>query len=189
MSQIANPDRCDLCADPFFLLVLLWRLVQTNFYFQYMTRLDGLCIGSLIAIWRFSSYEQTKKKSLCDLGLITLGLQIILFVVSKTLVTFPHFAFIGYTCIAAAFGIIVFFAVEKRNLLSKIVLENAVIRFIGRISYGLYVFHWPILAMFKIYLLKNLADSGFSYQSGYFAMSLLALATTVFIKPHQLLLF
>ena len=154
---------------------------SANFYFQHITRLDGICIGSLIAIWRLSSYDQTKKRVL-QLGLITLILQIILFAVSKTLVTFPHFAFTGYTFIAASFGTIVFFAAEKRNFLSKIVLENAVIRFIGRISYGLFVFHWPILAMFKIYLLKNLADSGFSYQSGYLAISLLALATTVFIS-------
>ena len=41
----------------------------TNFYFQYMTRLDGLCVGSLIAIWRLSSYEETKKK-IVRLGLI-----------------------------------------------------------------------------------------------------------------------
>jgi len=154
---------------------------SANFYFQYITRLDGICIGSLIAIWRLSSYDQTKKTVL-RMGLITLALQIILFAVSKRLVTFPHFAFTGYTFIAVSFGTIVFFAVEKRNFLSKIVLENAVIRFIGRISYGLFVFHWPIFAMFKIYLLKNLVDSGFNYQSGYFAMSLLALATTVFLS-------
>jgi len=121
----------------------------TNFYFQYMTRLDGLCIGSLIAIWRFSSYGQAKKK-IIRLGLIVLSLQLILFLLSRTLLTnLPHFRFLGYTTIAAIFGIILFFAIEKRNVYSKFLLENSLIQYIGKISYGLYVYHWPVLILFK----------------------------------------
>jgi peptidoglycan/LPS O-acetylase OafA/YrhL len=151
----------------------------TNFYFQYMTRLDGLCIGSLIAIWRFSSYEQTKKYIL-RLGFVVLSIQLVLLVLAKTIFTnFPHFKFIGYTSIAAIFGIIIFYAIEKRNAFSKLLLENSFIQYIGKISYGLYVYHWPILVLFKIYLLDKLVIHGYSSNSAYITVSLTALAVTV----------
>ena len=144
-----------------------------------MTRLDGLCVGSLIAIWRLSSYGEAQKK-IVRLGLISLSVQLILFLLSKTIIgPFPHFTFIGYTCIAAIFGIIVFFVVEQRNSLSKLLFENAVIKFIGKISYGLYVYHWPILALFKIYLLNSLINNGFTSRSGYIIVSVIALCVTV----------
>ncbi len=150
-----------------------------NFHFQYMTRLDGLCIGSLIAIWRFSSYEQAKK-NLLRLAAVVLSIQLILFIVSRTIFTpLPHFRFIGYTTIAALFGIIVYFAIEKRTVYSKLLLENSLMRYTGKISYGLYVYHMPVLVLFKIYLLDKVISYGYSYNSAYITISLAALAITV----------
>jgi len=153
----------------------------TNFYLQYMTRIDGLCIGSLVAIWRFQSYEESKKK-VFRLGLIVFGAQLILLVLSKIAGPFPHFTFVGYTCIATGFGIAVFYAIGNRNTLSRLLLENTVIKFIGKISYGLYVFHWPILTLFKIYLLKQLIGRGYTASLAYITISSIALLVTLVIS-------
>ena len=161
----------------------------TNFYFQYMTRLDGLCIGSLIAIWRFSSYEQAKRK-IIRLGLIVFGSHLFLFLLARTVFTnFPHFRFLGYTSIAAIFGIIIFFAIEKRNVYSKFLLENSVLQYIGKISYGLYVYHFPILILFKIYILNALVNKGFSASAGNMVVSLSALAVAVLVSVASYHLF
>jgi peptidoglycan/LPS O-acetylase OafA/YrhL len=161
----------------------------TNFSFQYMTRLDGLCIGSLIAIWRFGSYEQTKKKVI-RLGLSVFSIHLVLFILARTVFTsLPHFRFLGYTSIATIFGIIVFFAIEKRNVYSKFLLENSVLRYFGKISYGLYVFHWPVLILFKIYFLSWVINNGFSYNAGYKVVSLTALAVAVLVSIASYHLF
>jgi peptidoglycan/LPS O-acetylase OafA/YrhL len=162
----------------------------TNFAFQYMTRLDGLCIGSLIAIWRFNgSYAQTKKK-IIRLALGVFGFYAALIILTKIVPGhLSHFPFLGYTVIAVIFGAIVFAAIEKRNFLSKLLLQNKVITYIGKISYGLYVFHWPILTLFKIYLLNKMTNSGYSPYTGYVMVSLMALAVAVIVSIASYHLF
>ncbi|TMI72346.1 MAG: acyltransferase [Bacteroidetes bacterium] len=154
----------------------------TNFFFQYMTRMDGLCIGSLIAIWRMDSYAETKKR-LTQLAVSVAGVSIVLFVLSKSLLPgMPVFPFIGYTVVAVLFGVIVFLAIWKRSLVSGFFLENKLIKYIGRISYGLYVYHWPVLCLFKIYLIDRLVNGGNTYYTSYAVVSLLALGVAVILS-------
>jgi peptidoglycan/LPS O-acetylase OafA/YrhL len=161
----------------------------TNFYFQYMTRADGLCIGSLIAIWRINGFGYARK-NVIRTGGILLSAHFILLVLAKTILNgFPHFRFLGYTSIAVVFGILVFFIAEKRNVFSKFLFENSVLRYAGKISYGLYVFHWPILALSKIYLLDILTNKGFSYKSAYITVSLLSLVSAVLVSIASYHLF
>jgi peptidoglycan/LPS O-acetylase OafA/YrhL len=161
----------------------------TNFYFQYMTRLDGLCIGSLIAIWRFSSFNLVKKK-LFRLVALLLVTHLLVLILAKTIFTgLPHFQFFGYSSIAAIFGIIVFFAIEKRNTYSKTLIENSFFRYLGKISYGLYVYHWPILALFKLYFLEKLIAKGFSYDTSYLVLSLAGLGCAILVSIASYHLF
>ncbi|MDP4263021.1 MAG: acyltransferase [Bacteroidota bacterium] len=161
----------------------------TNFYFQYMTRVDGLCVGSLVAIWRFSSNEQAGRKVI-RLALLLLGIHLFVFILAKTAIAnMPHFSFFGYSSIAAILGVIIFFAVKKRNMFSKALLENPVLRYFGRISYGLYVYHWPILILAKLYFLDKLLNNGFSYTSGIMTVSLGAFAVALLTATASYYLF
>jgi peptidoglycan/LPS O-acetylase OafA/YrhL len=151
----------------------------TNFNFQYMTRLDGLCIGSLIAIWRFNSYGETGKK-LFRLVSILLGIHLAAFVVAKkVLPSLPHFPFFGYSSIAAIQGIIVYLAIEKRNAFSKWLIENPLLKYMGKISYGLYVYHLPILVLFKIYLTDNLVSYGYTRYTANVILSIAGLIVAI----------
>ena len=161
----------------------------TNFHFQYMTRLDGLCIGSLIAIWRFSSYEQARKK-LFALVSISLGVHFVMLVLAKTIFTgLPHFQFFGYSSIAVTSGVIVYYAVEKRNAWSKTLFENSVLTYIGKISYGLYVYHWPVLVLLKIYALDTLLSYGYTHYASNVILSLAGLAIAVMLSIASYHLF
>jgi len=154
----------------------------TNFQFQYMTRVDGLCIGSLIAVWQFDP-DTHAKKNLIRLGSTVLGLQLVLLVLSRTVLPgFPHFRFIGYTCIAVLFGMLIFFVIRRSNSFTKLILENPTIRYAGKISFGLYVYHWPILALFKIYVFDRLISEGYNYNAAYITVSCAALALTVIVS-------
>ncbi len=131
----------------------------TNFYFQYMTRLDGLCIGSLIAIWRTIDIGTTRKKVFKLSGLILIS-HFFVFVLSRTLFPgLPHFSLWGYTSISSLFAVLLIVLLEKNTVATRTIFQNKPLRSIGKISYGLYVFHWPVLVLFKLYLLQAVAAS------------------------------
>lgn len=146
----------------------------TNFYFQFMTRVDGLCIGSLIAIWKIENFSFAKKQ-LVNLAIILLAAHLVCLVFAKTIfLTLPHFSFFGYSSIACVFGFAVFFAVEKRNRISALILESRFLRYFGKISYSLYVFHWPVLVLTKMYALDLIVRAGMTHSIAYILVSIAA---------------
>ncbi len=158
-----------------------------NFLLQYMTRVDGLCIGSLIAIWRNISVETASKK-LIRLGIILLSLHATAFILTKTIFSnVPHFTIFGYSTITIIFGLVLIFVLEKENKLTKFLFENRVLKGLGKISYGLYVYHWPTLVIFKIYFLNYLKDFGISnYKSiAIISISAVLLAITVSVMSYH----
>jgi peptidoglycan/LPS O-acetylase OafA/YrhL len=56
----------------------------------------------------------------------------------------PYLAFIGYTTFASMFGILVYELTTGANILLKKIFSISILRFLGKISYGLYMFHWPM---------------------------------------------
>jgi peptidoglycan/LPS O-acetylase OafA/YrhL len=153
-----------------------------NHYLQTMVRIDGLCVGSLVAIWRASSVDTAKKK-IFQLAAVLLLLHAIAFLLSKFVFkAFPHFSIFGYSTIAALFGVLLITLIEKRNKLTKMIFENKPLTGIGKISYGLYVFHWPILVLFRIYFLQYLIEQGISMNIGYALASLSATITAFLVS-------
>jgi len=154
----------------------------TNFQFQFMTRMDGLCIGSLLAIWRQMD-ELLSWKKFSRFCFACLGMHAIVWIAILTIprLEFPHFSIFGYTSISAVFGLAVGGALHYRNKLTRI-LELRSLKFMGKISYGLYIFHWPVLVFFKLYLLDEFVSSGISNFSSILIISVLALLTALIIS-------
>ena len=78
-------------------------------------------------------------------------------------------AFPGYQALLPVLGACLLIA--ARGALSRLVLENAPMRFIGKISYSWYLWHWPLLALARI-----CSDGPVSVNQG---LSIIAMASGV----------
>lgn len=159
-----------------------WGNGYTWFCFQYMSRFDGLCIGSLLAIWRMNDRSTaTLKFSRFACLMFVLHLSVLL--ISKTILKgLPHFVFFGYTTISIVFGAIILFAIGRTTALSKVMLQNRVLTYFGKISYGLYVFHWPIFIIFKLFLFEQLIAAGINNFTCWLLISTSAFATAILVS-------
>jgi peptidoglycan/LPS O-acetylase OafA/YrhL len=54
------------------------------------------------------------------------------------------------------------------------VFENKSLMKLGKISYGVYVYHWPLLVISKIYLIEQLVNVGLSNHQSYVIISISA---------------
>lgn len=126
--------------------ILWYKNIEGFHYFTLytFTRIDGLCIGSALALIRilkpnFITYFTA------PVILFVAVLNFIFYFVNKTNnYSFPYFAIVGYTTFAVVFAILVHeAATSNKNIITKI-LSIAALRFLGKISYGFYIFHWPV---------------------------------------------
>ena len=64
------------------------------------------------------------------------------------------FPTIGYTIIAILYSYIIYFTVFSKNVIWNSIINNNWLVFIGKISFGLYIFHVPIFFLLEIILTK-----------------------------------
>lgn len=125
------------------------------------TRIDGICFGSIVALIEKKDKDFIYKYN----GVIILCLAIINFAfyfLNKNN-NFPYYAFVGYTTFAAMFALLVYTIANSNTHLLTNMLNWNPLTFLGKVSYGLYVYHWPIyLVLFPI-LRNNIAfDNAFA---------------------------
>jgi peptidoglycan/LPS O-acetylase OafA/YrhL len=109
------------------------------------TRIDGICIGCLIALIHKIDYDFLRHK----MAIIVIALAVLNFgfYFLNQHGDFPYLAFVGYTTFAGMFGLLLHEAITGDTKIINIILKNPVLKFFGIISYGFYVFHWPIYSM------------------------------------------
>lgn len=136
------------------LLVWMNQISDLAYFNLYtFTRVDGLCIGCMIAL-----LQRVKSNFLHqNRGLIVLcfaGLNFGFFFVNRRYqFSFPYLALAGYTTFAMMFGLLVNEAVTSQSKLINFLFNNSLLKFFGKISYGFYVFHWPVYLLLFPYLL------------------------------------
>jgi peptidoglycan/LPS O-acetylase OafA/YrhL len=94
----------------------------------------------------------------------------------------PHFSFLGYTSIAAIFALIVYYGIAGKGKIKQYFLESRWLKWFGKISYGLYVYHFPFLVLCRIYLTDKLIAIGVSDSAAYILLSVSSLIPAIFIS-------
>ncbi|MFZ9386895.1 MAG: acyltransferase family protein, partial [Chitinophagaceae bacterium] len=108
------------------------------------TRIDGLCIGSIVALLQKIRPDFLKKNMLA-IVLLMAGINFgFYFINNRSGFTLPYLAFVGYTTFAVIFGLLVYESVSGEPGLIHRLLGFRPLRYFGKISYGLYVYHWPV---------------------------------------------
>lgn len=136
-----------LLAFVIFLRIFLW--IYQPYDISYInlytfSRIDGLCIGCALSLIRridsgfIVSYSWKILAAVAGLNCLLLALKYALNI------NFPYIELAGYTSIAIVFGVLVTKAIAPEPNLVNRYLNNQTFRFLGKISYSLYVFHWPI---------------------------------------------
>jgi peptidoglycan/LPS O-acetylase OafA/YrhL len=147
-------------------IIWLCRIEDLNYTTLYtFTRIDGICIGSMVALlMRVKPYLITK--NMAAIVLVLAAMNFIFYLINKSDGNnYPYFAFVGYTTFCAMFGLLVHEIVtSNKTTITNKIFSVSPLRFFGKISYGFYVFHWPVYLMtqqyFFNYLQNNLQLSG-----------------------------
>jgi len=130
----------------------LWTYKIENIaYFNLYTfsRIDGLCIGSMLALLRIINPRIINRYfSFIVLALALLNFIFFLFN-RQNQFSFPYLAIAGYTTFAVIFALLVNEGVESENSFINKVFSISLLKFFGKISYGLYIFHWPLYLVIR----------------------------------------
>ncbi|MEO7922342.1 MAG: acyltransferase [Chitinophagaceae bacterium] len=121
------------------------------------TRIDGLCIGSMLALLLRVNPGFLRKYTTVIVLLMAAVNFGFYFVNNQRGFSLPYLAFVGYTTFAVLFGILVHEAVTGKSRLINFLLDNRPLKFFGKISYGLYVYHWPVFMLLFPYFVELLA--------------------------------
>lgn len=131
-------------------IVTMWWDPSAAFYLI-PTRAWELLLGSLLAIGLIPDCKHKRARDLLSLSGFLLIAYSVFFYTKET-------AFPGVAAIPPTFGtaLIIYAGINGYSFFGKI-LSLAPIVFIGRISYSLYLWHWPIFVFTKYYLIHDLA--------------------------------
>lgn len=140
-------------------VIWLYHVEDLNYTtFYTFTRIDGICIGSMIALlMRFKPDFIARNLTIIVISLASLNF-IFYFINRSDEYSYPYFAFVGYTTFCALFGLLLYEIVKKGNktVLSRL-FSLPLLRFFGKISYGFYIFHWPVFLISQPFFLNLLA--------------------------------
>jgi peptidoglycan/LPS O-acetylase OafA/YrhL len=113
-------------------------------YYNTFCRIDSLIIGAMLCQLHISGVKTSRvwvnRMAILISLLVTAGIMM-----QKVVwVSNPFLGSFGYTCVAISFAALIHIAVQEKSWIAG-VFNWRFLRFCGKISYGLYVFHWPLL--------------------------------------------
>ena len=153
---------------------------MVKYYCNTLTRMDSLLMGCLLAVWlkegKTISNKVINRTLFFCASFFTIG--VILGENFKQ--TNPYFSTIGYTIVSIFFAALLYQFI-KGEIKPLIWLKNSpVLNFIGKISFGIYVFHIPIYLVLSSMLLTLLQQQfGMNNWTALFSIASISLVLTL----------
>jgi peptidoglycan/LPS O-acetylase OafA/YrhL len=163
--------------------LISWIALREGYIYWYVTtniRFDCLGIGCLVAAMRYVyplRYQRYFILTSLSLLLLSLGGYIYKIIFDAS---FPYFVVFGLAAFSSICGLLVIYCISP--VCRKLILENPVLIFFGKISYGLYVFHWPFWILGTIYLPRFFTHSHFFVENAGVITGLITAAIAVGIS-------
>jgi peptidoglycan/LPS O-acetylase OafA/YrhL len=166
---VRKPKNLLLLLSIFLLLLVVFRIViwqhhveRLQYFSLYtFTRVDGICIGCILALLVKIDRNLPRKYTGRIVFLFAIANFVFFFLNKAHSFTFPFFPFVGYTTIAVVFAVLVYEVMEGKIIILNKIFSNRVLRYYGKISFGFYVFHWPIYVVLNPKI-KELFSLGFT---------------------------
>jgi len=133
-----------------------YQYASAAFYFMPL-RAWELFIGSMLALWEPSTPIKTGFRNI--LSIIGIGAIFASIFIFSDETIFPGWAAI-LPVLGSAF--VIFGGMDSQTFIRKF-LGSAPLVFIGKISYSLYLWHWPLLVMGKYYLIREMTTVDLIY--------------------------
>lgn len=145
--------------------VYLIRYDVSAAFFLPQARFWELMLGGLLAYahvfradWRarFAARLQSQQDAICG-GLAALGFVL---VIASVLLFRKSMDFPGWLALLPTTGAFLIICAGPQAWVNKTILSSRIMRFFGKISYPLYMWHWPVLSFLLIIRTKSLPPAG-----------------------------
>ena len=129
------------------------------YYCNTLARMDSLLLGCLLAVHMKQGLQvRMRYIHLAITGFLALIL-FSLFLYGNLSHKNLLFASVGYTCTACFFTALLYLLIKNESLLLPFTNRLQPVRFIGKISFGIYVYHLPIYLLLHYFIFKYLANN------------------------------
>jgi peptidoglycan/LPS O-acetylase OafA/YrhL len=129
------------------LRIWVWvnRIEGLAYYNLYtFTRIDGICIGCMIALLQQINFRFLEKNTAAIVFAFAGFNFLFYFINQRNNNSFPYLAMVGYTTFAMMIGLLIYTMINRGSRLFEQVFNIGFLKWIGRISYGCYLIHWPL---------------------------------------------
>ena len=138
--------------------ILCWLMYPeylTGLYYNSFARMDSLLMGCLVCV----HIKQGKRVSPILIKIIVLLFFTLILLSILTYKNVQHdnilFSTIGYSAIASFFGCIIYLLVTNEIKLAPVFDNMQILKYVGKISYGIYVIHLPVYLIIAFLLAKS----------------------------------
>lgn len=167
--------------------VFLRNLIQdnTNSYLSTSTSAEPLLLGTLVAILEKQRKLMKSYPYFFVLGVVSFITLVFIFIQDTDLhITNDWLLHIGYTSIDLIWTYILVLCITGKHAsaIAKKMFSAGWLKWLGKYSYGIYVFHWLVLNFFIYKTVSELISRGFDKQLAYFSVRIVGVAVILVIS-------